>query len=78
MLGDDPGRLPAIGGIGIGIGGGLKVAAGFHQGRLGCDESVFGVGVAGLETVHEALRELPVADPQGGAHHLGEEGGAVR
>jgi hypothetical protein len=33
---------------------------------------VLGVGVAGVETVHEASAKVGLADPQGGANIRGE------
>ena len=49
LLYDDPEPLPAIGGLGVGIGGGLEVPAGLGSGSVRRDEGVLGVGVAGLE-----------------------------
>ena len=43
-----------------------------------CAAKYLGVGVAGLKAAHESLGELGFPDLQGGAHHLGEQGGVDR
>ena len=73
MLGHDPEPLPAIRGIGVGVGGGLQVPAGLGEGGVRRDEGVLGVGGAGSRplTSRSASSGSPIA--QRGANHRGED-----
>ncbi len=63
LLGDDPEPLPAIGGIGVGIGGCLKLPSGLRDGGVRRDEGVLGKWVAGLNTGHQTFGERGGIDP---------------
>ena len=78
LLGDGAEPLPALGGIGVRIGGGLPIPArlGERRGRRG--KRVLCLGITGLETGDETLGERGVIDPQGGAHQRWEHDGVGR
>ena len=75
LLGDEPEPLPAIGGLGVGIGGRLPVPAGLGEGGGCSDEGVLSIGIASLVAGHETPGEIRGADPEGDPHHRGQEEG---
>ena len=77
MLRHDPEPLPAIGRISEGIGGSLQVSAGLRERGVARDESVLGVGGAGLDTACESHRELWLSDAEGRADHRRQVDGVV-
>jgi len=58
LLGHDPEPLPAIGSIGVGVGGCLQIPAGLGDRGVRRDERVLGQRVTGFETGDEPLDEL--------------------
>ena len=62
VFGDDAELLPARGGVGIPVPGGLRVSSSFGERGGGGDEGVVGVGGAGLVAGGEALGDVEVID----------------
>ena len=76
-FGHDSEPSPAIGGIGVAVGGGLQVPVGLAQGGVRCDEGMLRVRGAGFQPGYERLGECGLADRQRGAHHRGKQDAVV-
>ena len=78
LLGNNPEGLPTLGGVGVPLGRTLQLAASLGEGGVCGGEGVLSARGARLDPGHQPLRELPVAERDGCAHHRREERGVLR